>query len=173
MRVKQINIEELNEAEYNPRILTDKQAKDLDDSLDKFGFIDPIIINVNSERKNVIIGGHQRVKRWKLKGNRTVPCIEVNLPFDDEKELNIRLNKNTGEFDWKVLTKEFDKFQLILWGFKEKDFPKLPPMVEVKSHKRNLVSTSIKLEIYCNTVDEASELKSELKGRGYEVKTIK
>lgn len=173
MRIKIYKISDLKAAEYNPRFLSLKQEQDLDESLKKFGMVDPIIVNINSERKNVVVGGHQRIKRWQALGNDKIECVEVNLNQDDERELNVRLNRNTGEFDWKVLAKEFDQMQLILWGFKKSDFPKLPPMIEVKSHKRNLVATGLKIEINCKSVDEASELKSELKDRGYEVKTIK
>lgn len=173
MRIKIYKISDLKAAEYNPRFLSLKQEQDLDESLKKFGMVDPIIVNVNPDRKNVVVGGHQRIKRWVALGNDKIECVEVNLNLADEKELNIRLNRNTGEFDWKTLAKEFDQFQLILWGFKKSDFPKLPPMVEVKTHKRSLVPTAVKLEIYCNNPQEATELKSELKGRGYEVKTIK
>lgn len=50
-------IAELNPAPYNPRQMTEKQAKDLGTSLERFGLADPIVINLN----NTIIGGHQRI----------------------------------------------------------------------------------------------------------------
>ena len=46
MKVVNHNINEINEAEYNPRELSKKQHEDLQDSIRKFGLVDPILINV-------------------------------------------------------------------------------------------------------------------------------
>ena len=86
-------IDDLIFAEYNPRQLSKEQFKYLKDSIHRFGLVDPVIINKNKERKNIIIGGHQRTKVAKAMGIKQVPCVELNLSYDKEKELNIRLNK--------------------------------------------------------------------------------
>ena len=62
MKVIQKKISELIFADYNPRQLFKKEYKQLKESIGKFGLVDPIIINKNKDRENVIIGGHQRVK---------------------------------------------------------------------------------------------------------------
>ena len=36
-------------AEYNPRQLSKDQFKHLKDSLDRFGFVDPVIVNKNKD----------------------------------------------------------------------------------------------------------------------------
>lgn len=95
--IEKRRIAELNPAAYNPRRLTDKQAADLGVSLDRFGLAEPIVINLN----NTIIGGHQRVFILRQRG---VEDVDVMVPSrllteDEEKELNLRLNKNVGEFD--------------------------------------------------------------------------
>ena len=58
-------------------------------------------------------------------GIDAVPCHFINLTRDKERELNIRLNKNTGEWDWDILAGAFDVDELIEWGFSEDelDFP--------------------------------------------------
>ena len=109
-------------AEYNPRELTDKQFSDLKDSLTRFGVVDPVLVNINPERKNIIIGGHQRKRVWEEMGNKTIPCVELDLTLEQEKELNIRLNKNTGQFDFDALANYFDESDLIDWGFTDFDF---------------------------------------------------
>ena len=83
--------------------------------------VDPVIININSERKNVIIGGHQRTKVWKGLGHRSVPCVELDLSLQQEKELNVRLNKNLGSWDHDMLANNFEMDELKEWGFDEKD----------------------------------------------------
>ena len=54
------NINKLISAEYNPRELTAKQHQDLKDSITRFGLVDPLIVNTNKKRKNILVGGHQR-----------------------------------------------------------------------------------------------------------------
>lgn len=119
MKIVERNIKELIGAEYNPRELTKDQYKQLKDSLLRFGIVDPVIVNNHKDRKNIIVGGHQRVKVWGSMGNDTIETVEVNLTLEKEKELNIRLNKNTGQFDMSLLDEHFDTTDLIEWGFDE------------------------------------------------------
>tara|TARA_Y100001937_G_scaffold125135_1_gene191288 strand:+ start:460 stop:1050 length:591 start_codon:yes stop_codon:yes gene_type:complete len=108
-------------AEYNPRELTEDQHQDLKDSISRFGFVDPLIVNTNKDRKNILVGGHQRLKIAKELGYKKVPCVEVDLTPEKEKELNVRLNKNTGQWDWDSLSSFFDNEELLQWGFKNED----------------------------------------------------
>ena len=117
MNIKQHNINDLIFAEYNPRQLTKEQYKNLKDSIKRFGLVDPVIINKNKERKNIVIGGHQRLKIAKDLNIEKIPCVELDLTIDQEKELNVRLNKNTGEWDWDALANYFDVESLNDWGF--------------------------------------------------------
>ena len=114
---KQIN--DLIFAEYNPRQLSDDQYKHLKDSISRFGLVDPIIINKNKDRKGIIIGGHQRVKVARTMGIKEVPCVEIDLVYDKERELNVRLNKNVGSWDYDILANTFDMEELKDWGFDE------------------------------------------------------
>jgi hypothetical protein len=119
MKIKTRKISDLIRAEYNPRELTKEQQNQLTDSLKRFGLVDPIIVNTHKDRKNILVGGHQRMKVWESMGNETIPTVEVNLNLEKEKELNVRLNKNTGQFDMDILTNNFDTTELIEWGFTE------------------------------------------------------
>jgi len=119
MQIKTRKISDLIRAEYNPRELTKEQQNHLTDSLKRFGLVDPIIVNTHKDRKNILVGGHQRMKVWESMGNETIPTVEVNLNLEKEKELNVRLNKNTGQFDMDILTNNFDTTELIEWGFTE------------------------------------------------------
>ena len=131
MKIVETKLSDLIFAEYNPRQLSKEQFQQIKDSITRFGIVDPIIVNSNKDRKNIIIGGHQRVKVALEMGIDTLPCHYVNLTRDKERELNIRLNKNTGEWDWDILAGAFDVDELIEWGFSEDelDFPD-PPAVE-------------------------------------------
>lgn len=106
--------------ERNPRILTKDQREQLTKSLSRFGIVEPVAIN----RDNLIIGGHQRTKVLALMREYGDDAeIDVRVPnrllSDREvEELNIRLNKNTGGFDYGKLQTEFELPDLEEWGFK-------------------------------------------------------
>ena len=144
---KQYHIDKLIFAEYNPRQLTKDQYQGLKDSITRFGLVDPVIINKHKERKNIIIGGHQRVKVAKDLGYKEVPCVEVNLTPEKERELNIRLNKNTGEWDWDSLANYFDPGDLIEWGFKDDELGLFEPVDILEQPK--LDELSEKKTVFC------------------------
>lgn len=119
MKITIVPIGDLKMADYNPRLITEKQVADLKASIETFGIVEPVVVNNNPERMNIIVGGHQRVSILKMLDFKEVPVVYVNLTLEKEKELNVRLNKNTGEFDWDKLANEFDTDALIDWGFTE------------------------------------------------------
>ena len=57
MEIQQIPIQELKPSPLNPRKLTEQEEKDLTESLRKFDFAEPIVVNSNPERMNIVIGG--------------------------------------------------------------------------------------------------------------------
>lgn len=122
MKIKQRKIADLKPAEYNPRQLTDKQYKQLKKSLKTFGCVEPVVVNSNPMRTDIIIGGHQRCKVWADLGNDTIPTVEIELDEAAEMELNVRLNKNTGEFDFDMLANYYDQDKLKEWGFEDYEF---------------------------------------------------
>ena len=118
-KIIQRDIDSLIFAEYNPRQLTKDQHQHLKDSIQRFGLVDPILVNKHKDRKDIIIGGHQRVRVAKDLDIDKVPCIELSLSYEKERELNVRLNKNTGEWNWDELANSFDIAELTDWGFNE------------------------------------------------------
>jgi hypothetical protein len=112
MIIEKRKISELNPAPYNPRKSDVTQEANLKASLEKFGVVEPIIFN---KRSGYIVGGHFRIRELKKLGIKDVDCVIVDLSPEDEKELNIRLNANTGEWDMELLS-EWDKQDLEEWG---------------------------------------------------------
>ena len=137
-------IDDLIFAEYNPRQLSDDQYKHLKDSISRFGLVDPIIINKNKDRKDIIIGGHQRVKVARTMGINEVPCVEIDLTYDREKELNVRLNKNTGDWDFDILNEAFEIEQLLDWGF-DNSAIKIDLEDVIKDEEEDFKTLSLKL----------------------------
>ncbi|MFH1592170.1 MAG: ParB N-terminal domain-containing protein, partial [Candidatus Woesearchaeota archaeon] len=60
--IKMLKIEILKDSEYNPRQITKDELKKLEQSVKEFGLVQPIVVNINPERENVVISGHQRLE---------------------------------------------------------------------------------------------------------------
>jgi DNA modification methylase len=89
--------------EHNPRQMTEKQAEDLQKSLERFNLVEIPAIDTD----NKIIAGHQRLKIMALLG-RIEEEIDVRVPnrkLSEEEfiEYNLRSNKNTAEWDLDAL----------------------------------------------------------------------
>lgn len=117
IKIQYVRACELRASEYNPRKWDNESKKQLKESITNFGLIDPIIANCAEGRKGIVIGGHFRLEVAKEVGIQEVPVVYVNIPeVEREKELNIRLNRNQGEFDYDLLA-EFDQDFLANIGF--------------------------------------------------------
>lgn len=104
LNIVYVPISELKPSEYNPRKWNEAQIAALKESLQQFGVVDPIVCNRAPGRENVVIGGHFRLKVAKDMDLKEMPVVYVNIPeLEQEKALNIRLNKNLGEFDLAIL----------------------------------------------------------------------
>lgn len=116
-------IADLNPAVYNPRkrlMPGDEEYESLKRSIETFGYVDPIIVNMDG----TVIGGHQRLNVLRDLGYTEVDVAVVDLSKNDEKALNIALNKIAGEWDDERLAEIFKDLQLddydaTLTGFNE------------------------------------------------------
>ncbi len=120
LQVQQVKISELKPSEYNPRKWSDEQLAKLQESLQKFGVVDPLIVNSHPSRQNIVIGGNMRLKVLKDMKYTEVPVVYLNLDEAKERDLNVRLNKTGGEFDLDLL-KDFDESLLEDIGFSSEE----------------------------------------------------
>ena len=150
MEIKELPLKELKPAAYNPRKKLkkgDKEYEKIKQSLLKFGYVDPIIVNEDL----TVIGGHQRLTVLKDLDYETAKCVIVKLSKEDEKVLNIALNKITGQWDDALLAdllldlQESD-FNLDLTGFE-------PPEID------NILSNVHDKELSEDEFDVEEELK--------------
>ena len=167
MKIKDIELSKLKPATYNPRQITKKQVKHLMESIEKFGIIDPLIINSDF----TIVGGHQRFailneasKKVDWEDPPKVPCVILDLSKEDERELNIRLNKNTGDWDFDILGNEFEIQELKEWGFKEIELGL--NIDKIEKEEEDTATITIKED----DLIKAQELYNDLKEKGYNVK---
>ncbi len=121
LKIVQVDMSELKPATYNPRRWSDEAISGLRESIERFGLVDPILVNSAENRKNIVIGGHFRLKVAKDLGYKEIPVVYLNIPdIDKEKELNLRLNRNLGEWDFKLLA-DFDESLLATIGFSSEE----------------------------------------------------
>ena len=148
LAVTYVLISTLRFAEYtNPRTWTTEALEQLTESVKRFGMVDPIIINSATDRENIVIGGHMRLEVAKQLGLKEVPVVRVSIPdVERERELNLRLNKNTGEFNLELLA-EFDESLLADVGFSSEEIDEIFPddeSPEVFDLKKELEKLDIK-----------------------------
>ena len=152
MIIETKKLKDLKPAPYNPRKSTERQEGNLKASLQRFGCVEPIIFN---KQTGYIVGGHFRVRELKKLGFKEVECVIVDLNEADEKELNIRLNANTGEWDMDLLDTNFESEDLENWGL---DLPNFESEdVQDYSNKNKEINTgdfSDKMTIKLEFVEE-------------------
>lgn len=98
MNIETRALADLKPAEYNPRVELqpeDPEYQKIKRSIETFGYVDPIIVN----QDGTIIGGHQRYNVLLDLGYKEAQVVVVDLDKNQEKALNIALNKITGEWD--------------------------------------------------------------------------
>lgn len=106
----------------NPRFIRDEKFNKLVQSLKDFPeMLDkrPVII----DEAFVILGGNMRYRAAKVIGLKHVPCQQVTDWTEEQKrEFIIKDNVGFGEWDWDILTGEWDAEQLGEWGLDLPDF---------------------------------------------------
>jgi len=96
--IKRVKLAELKPAAYNPRKKLkqgDPEYQNILNSIGHFSYVDPIIANSDG----TVIGGHQRLTVLLDMGYTEADVVWLDLSKDDEKALNVALNKITGEWD--------------------------------------------------------------------------
>ena len=115
MIIEKKNTADLLPADYNPRKDLkpgDAEYEKLKRSIEQFGYVEPVIWNQTTGR---VVGGHQRLKVLMDMGMTEVDCVVVAMDEEEEKALNIALNKISGDWDK-------DKLALLIADLQGADF---------------------------------------------------
>ena len=100
--IENVPINDIQESEYNPRVITPDALVSLQESLRRFGMVKPLIVN---DANNVIVAGHQRKKAALSIGMTALPCVRIRTPnVQDEIHFNllhnsIETSQNTGRVE--------------------------------------------------------------------------
>jgi DNA modification methylase len=109
-------VKDLKPFPNNPRRGTKDQEERLRASLEKFGTAEPLVVNTDG----VVIGGNFRKSILVKMGIKEVDVMIPSRPLNEQEalELNLRLNRNTAEWDFDILS-GFDENLLKEIGFED------------------------------------------------------
>lgn len=121
MKIENIAISKIKLNPNNPRLIKDDKFTKLVQSIKDFPEmlnIRPIVVNDDM----IILGGNMRFKACKEAGLKEVPIIKASgLSAEKQREFLIKDNVSGGEWDWDMLSNEWDEIELGEWGL---DVPK-------------------------------------------------
>ena len=129
MEIRRVDKSQINPAPYNPR--KDLQPEDVEyqklaRSIEAFGDVEPLVWN---ERTGNLVGGHQRFKILLDQGREEFDVSVVDLDDTAEKQLNLALNKISGEWDndklSQLLSELADVADIALTGFDASELEQL------------------------------------------------
>ena len=103
LQVQYIDPQELKPFTDNPRHHRERNLQDIQRSIKKFGFTNPILVR---KEDNMIIAGHGRLASAQELGVEEVPVIYLDFSENDAKLYNITDNRTgeTSEWDLVALT---------------------------------------------------------------------
>lgn len=142
MEWKELKIDDLKPAEYNPRKKLkagDKEYEKIKNSILEFGYVEPVIVNFDM----TVIGGHQRLTVLKDLGYDIVQAVVVHIEDEAKvKALNIALNKITGSWDEQLLADllvdlQKENFNTDLTGFEAPEVEQLFSKIHNKDIKED------------------------------------
>lgn len=96
-QIRSMKVAALKPSLYNPRRIDSEAMAGLTESIERFGNVQPIVVN---RRSGFVVAGHQRLKVLRRKRVEATEVVVVDLDEKEERALNIALNNPhlEGEF---------------------------------------------------------------------------
>lgn len=166
MKVDKVKISKVKLNEDNPRFITDEKFAKLKRSILEFPEmleLRPIVVDENM----VALGGNMRLRACKDIGLEEVPVVKIESLTEQQKaEFIIKDNVGFGQWDWDLLSNEWENTQLAEWGLdvwqpeEEVDYSILDEE-DVDEQLKDMadgVKKAIQIEFEPDHYDEAYEL---------------
>ena len=110
MDIVEIAVKDLRPYEKNAKKHDQTQIDNVAKSIEKYGFVQPIVVDKNNE----VIIGHCRLEASKKLNLKKVPCVLADTLTEEQvKELRLLDNKlNESDWDFDLLGKELAEMDL-------------------------------------------------------------
>ena len=96
VKIKRMSLANIKPYEGNPRKISEEAVETVADSIDRFGFNQPLVVN----QDGIICVGHTRYLAAKKLGLKTVPVYQKGMTDSDFKKYNINDNKSGEISKW-------------------------------------------------------------------------
>ena len=94
---QKVKLVDVNPMPGNPRSMKETNREALKQSMDRFGYLEPIVWN---KKTGHIVGGHQRYAILAEAGVKEATMVVVDISAEDEMAANITLNNPEIEGEW-------------------------------------------------------------------------
>lgn len=111
----ELNVKDLKPHPNNPRYIRDANFQRLVESMKDSPWMlktRPIVANGDL----VVIGGNMRLEAAKHLKWKTIPVEVVDWTEEQQREFMIKDNITQGEFDWDIMSNEWEQDLLLSWG---------------------------------------------------------
>lgn len=159
---KIVDLSTLKFASYNPRKMSERAMGGLKKSIDRFGLVQPIVVN---QKTGNVVGGHQRIEALKQLGHDSAQIVLVELDDTEEKALNIALNSQAieGEFDVEKLKPLLDELSCYSSElFSELKFDDLEKMLGLVEKENNYFKEIEEIDVRFRVIVECLNEKHQL-----------
>ena len=166
--IQMININQLRLNDQNPRFIRDHKFQKLVESIKKFGKmleIRPIVVDENM----IILGGNMRFRACKAAGLDEIPVMIVSGLTDAEKnEFIVKDNVGFGEWDFDMLSNQFQHDELLEWGVDVPRFDVDPDGID-DILQLDEINEKCQFIIECSNIDEFKIVQSKLESTGKKI----
>ena len=130
LKVKTVPIDSIHHDQENPRTHDARNLKAIEGSLDRWGQVEPLVVQKGSGK---VIGGNGRLTALKEMGRDVVDVVEVDVNDQDAMALSVALNRTAELAGWDdtILATHLAELQNdvdydhVLTGFDDKEIQRL------------------------------------------------
>ena len=164
MNIEYKKLKALTPYEKNTKKHDKTQINNVAESIKKYGFVQPIVI----DKKNTVVIGHCRLLAAKKLKMKEVPCVCVeDLTEEQVKALRIVDNKsNESPWDFDILPDELAELDLSDFDF---DFGMSLDEDDTETKERDEIALneSVSVVVECSDDEEAESIFEKLSEEGY------
>ncbi len=170
LKIEYIPITELTEYDGNAKKHPEKQISQIAESIQKFGFADPIAV---WGKNNIIVEGHGRLYAAMKLGYEEVPIIRLDDLSDEQRKayglIHNKLTMNSG-FDKEKLEMELNQIENI--DMEKFDFKLADDISIERTDLSDTFEQTCGIEVTCENEEDQQKLFDELSERGYACRIV-